>query len=181
MKILPLEQSQDATLRSAFDQVIAIDVTRVQPDAVLTYPHFVAVRDRLYRVGLDPQREEVVTQLLVPRSRWEMIFQAANYNPMAGHLGYDTTLNGIMAWIYWPGVRAELRRWCASCPECQLVNPPAVPRAPLWPLPLVEAPSFLCANIREECCAGIVSCHIAGGNPKRDSHLPGHQFHVTHD
>ena len=45
-----------------------------------------------------------------------------------------------MAWIYWPGVRAELRRWCASCPECQLVNPPAVPRAPLRPLPLVEAP-----------------------------------------
>ena len=33
-----------------------------------------------------------------------------------------------------------MRRWCASCPECQLVNPPAVPRAPLRPLPLVEAP-----------------------------------------
>ena len=30
--------------------------------------------------------------------------------------------------------------WCASCTECQLVNPPAIPRAPLRPLPLVEAP-----------------------------------------
>ena len=69
-----------------------------------------------------------------------MIFQAAHYNPMAGHLGYDKTLNRIMARFYWPGIRAEVRRWCASCPECQLVNPPAIPRAPLRPLPLVEVP-----------------------------------------
>ena len=136
----PLEQSRDATLRSAFDQVIAVDGTRVQPDAVLTYPHFVVVRDRLYRVGRDTQSEEVVTQLLVPRSRREMVFQAAHYNPMAGHLGYEKTLNRIMARFYWPGIRAEVRRWCTSCPDCQLVNPLAIPRAPLRPLPLVEAP-----------------------------------------
>ena len=113
---------------------------RFRPDAALTYPHFIVVRDRLYRVSRDTQSEEVVTQLLVPRSRREMVFQAAHYNPMAGHLGYDKTLNWIMARFYWPGIRAEVRRWCASCPECQLVNPPAVPRAPLRPLPLVEAP-----------------------------------------
>ena len=59
---------------------------------------------------------------------------------MACHLGYDKTLNRIMARFYWSGIRAEVCRWCASCPECQLVNPPAVPRAPLRPLPLVEAP-----------------------------------------
>ena len=39
-----------------------------------------------------------------------------------------------------PGIRAEVRRWCVFWPGGQLVNPPAVPRAPLWPLPLVEAP-----------------------------------------
>ena len=33
-----------------------------------------------------------------------------------------------------------MRRWCASCPECLLVNPPAIPRAPLRPLLLLEAP-----------------------------------------
>ena len=32
----PLEQSRDATLRSAYDEVIAIDGTWVQPDVVLT-------------------------------------------------------------------------------------------------------------------------------------------------
>ena len=47
-----------------------------------------------------------------------MVFQAAHYNPMAGHLGYDKTLNQIMARFYWPGIRAEVRQWCAFCPEC---------------------------------------------------------------
>ena len=71
---------------------MAIDGSKVRPDAALTYPHFIVVRDRLYRVSRDTQSEEVVTQLLVPRSRREMVFQAAHYNPMAGHLGYDKTL-----------------------------------------------------------------------------------------
>ena len=97
MEDFPLEQSRDATLSSAYDQVIAIDGSKVRPDAALINPHFIVVRDRLYRVSRDTQREEVVTQLLVPRSHREMVFQSAHYNPMAGHLGYNKPLNRIMA------------------------------------------------------------------------------------
>uniref|UniRef100_A0A8P4KG28 Gypsy retrotransposon integrase-like protein 1 n=1 Tax=Dicentrarchus labrax TaxID=13489 RepID=A0A8P4KG28_DICLA len=136
----PLEQSRDSTLRFAFDQVIQIDGQLVRPDAVQTYPHFALVRDRLYRVSRDTQTAEEITQLLVPDSRRETVFQAAHYNPMAGHMGYEKTLNRIMARFYWPGIRADVSRWCASCSECQLVNQPAIPRAPLRPLPLVEVP-----------------------------------------
>ena len=88
-----LEQSRDATLRSAYDQVMAIDGSKVRPDAALTYPHFIVVRVRLYRVSR-VRSEEVITQLLVPRSRREMVFQAAHYNPMAGHLGTIKHLTG---------------------------------------------------------------------------------------
>ena len=49
MEDFPLEQSRDATLSSAYDQVIVIDGSKVRPDAALTYPHFIVVRDRLYR------------------------------------------------------------------------------------------------------------------------------------
>ncbi|KAM8898990.1 uncharacterized protein AB9W97_009667 isoform 2-T2 [Spinachia spinachia] len=42
-----------------------------------------------------------------------------------------------MARFYWPGIWADVRRWCAAC---QLVNQPAIPRAPLRPLPLVKVP-----------------------------------------
>ena len=95
-----------------------------------------------------------------------------------------------------------MHQWCASCPECQLVTPPAVPRAPLRPLPLVQVPfdridiirplersaqghrfvlvlidyatrypeAIPLRNISARCCAGVVSRHIVGGNPERDSH-----------
>ena len=140
MEDFPLEQSRDDTLRSAFDQVIQIDGHMVRPDAAQTFPYFSLIRDRLYRVSRDTQLGGETTQLLVPKSRREMVFQAAHFNPMAGHLGYDKTLSRIMTRFYWPGIRGEVRSWCASCRECQLVNQPAIPRAPLRPLPLMEIP-----------------------------------------
>ncbi len=45
----------------------------------------------------DAQSKQDTTQLLVPKSRREMLFQAAHCNPMAGHLGQAATLNRLMA------------------------------------------------------------------------------------
>ena len=42
--------------------------------------------------------------------------------------------------FYWPGIWADVRRWCAACPECQLVNTLATPKAPLPSLLLMEIP-----------------------------------------
>ncbi|XP_069381335.1 uncharacterized protein [Paralichthys olivaceus] len=85
MDDFPLEQSRDETLRHAFDQVVSIDGSAVCPNAAHTHPHFSVIRDRLYRVSRDTQTGEEITQLLVPKSRREMVFQAAHYNPMSGH------------------------------------------------------------------------------------------------
>ncbi|XP_061757255.1 uncharacterized protein LOC133553258 [Nerophis ophidion] len=140
MDDFPLEQSRDDTLRATWDQVISIDGQLVRPGIARDFPHFALIRDRLYRVSRDTQTGEEITQLLVPKNRREMIFQAGHFNPMAGHMGYDKTLNRIMVRFYWPGIRVGVRRWCASCPDCQLVNPAATPRAPLRPLSLIEVP-----------------------------------------
>ncbi|XP_051509646.1 uncharacterized protein LOC127415117 [Myxocyprinus asiaticus] len=128
----PLEQSRDETLKHAFDQVRVIDGQGLQPDIALSYPYFAIINERLYRVTQDTRTKEDTTQLLV--------FQAAHYNPMAGHLGERKTLNRLIARFYWPGIGGDVRRWCAACRECQLVNPPATPKAPLRPLPLIEVP-----------------------------------------
>ncbi len=130
------------TLCFAFDQkqIDKTDGHLVHPNAVQTFSHISLVRDRLYRVSCDTQTGEEITQLLVPKSSWETIFQAAHYNPRAGHMEYNKTLDWIIAQFYWPGIQGDVCRWCASCPECQLVNQPAVPRVPLRPLPLNEVP-----------------------------------------
>jgi len=58
-----------------------------------------------------------------------MIFQAAHYSPMAGHLGCDKTHKRILARFYWPDIHADVWWWCASCHKSQLTNPPANPKA----------------------------------------------------
>ena len=131
----PLEQSRDDTLHFAFDQVRSVDGHLVRMDAATSHPFF-----SIIRVCCDTQTGEEVTQLLVPKSRREMVFQAPHYNPMAGHLRSDKTQKWIMDRFYWPGIWADVRRWCAACPECELVNTPATPKAPLSPLPLMEIP-----------------------------------------
>ncbi len=136
----PLEQSQDESLKNAFDQVRSIDGRPLQSARPPSYPYFAILKDRLYRVTQDAQSKQDTTQLLVPKSRREMLFQAAHCNPMAGHLGQAATLNRLMARFFWPGIHENVRRWCAACRECQLVNPPASPKAPLCPLPLMQVP-----------------------------------------
>ncbi|XP_061833116.2 uncharacterized protein [Nerophis lumbriciformis] len=139
MDNFPLEQSRDDTLRVTLDQVISIDGKLVRPGIERRFPYFALIRHRLYRVSCDTQTGEEITQLLVPKSRRKMIFKAAHFNPMADHLGYDKTLNRVLALFYWPRIRADMRRWCAACSDCHQVNP-AASRAPLRPLPLIEVP-----------------------------------------
>ncbi len=136
----PLEQSRDETLKNAYDRVRSIDGQLLRLDAPLSFPYFSLIKERLYRVTQDAQSKEITTQLLVPRSRREILFQAVHCTPMAGHLGEAKTRECLMARFFWPGIHENVRRWCAACRECQLVNPPATAKAPLHPLPLMEVP-----------------------------------------
>ncbi len=101
---------------------------------------FLGIIRYLGHLTQDVQLKQDTTQLLVPKSRWKMLFQAAHCNPMAGHLGQTATFNRLITRFFWPGIHENMRRWCASCRECQLVNPPATPKAPLCPLPLMQVP-----------------------------------------
>ncbi len=134
----PLEQSQDESLRNAFDQVRSIDGRPLQSSRPPSYPYFAILKDRLYRVTQDAQSKQDTTQLLVPKSRREMLFQAAHCNPMAGHLGQ--VIEPFNGPFFLAGHSRECYWWCAACRECQLVNPPASPKAPLRPLPLMQVP-----------------------------------------
>ncbi len=130
----------DPDVLNAFDQVRSIDGQPLQSARPPSYPYFDILKDRLYRVTQDAQSKQDTTQLLVPKSRREMLFQAAHCNPMAGHLGQAATLNRLMTRFFGPGIHENVRWWCAACRECQLVNPPASPKAPLRPLPLMQVP-----------------------------------------
>lgn len=66
------------------------------------------------------------TQLLVPKSHQDMLFQAAHHNPIS--------------WPISTGIHSNVHKWCAACCEWHLLNLLATPKLSLCPLPLIEVP-----------------------------------------
>ena len=60
---------------------------------------------------------------------------------MAGHLNTKKTTDCIWQKFYWPSICADIRRFCATCDQCQRVTPQGkVGKVPLSKIPLIDAP-----------------------------------------
>ena len=80
-------------------------------------------------------------QIVVPQKLREKVMTLAHDTPMAGHLGGKKTLDRIWRHFYWPGMCADVRRWCASCERCQRTTPKGLTKkVPLGEMPIVEEP-----------------------------------------
>uniref|UniRef100_A0A9J8C7I0 Gypsy retrotransposon integrase-like protein 1 n=1 Tax=Cyprinus carpio carpio TaxID=630221 RepID=A0A9J8C7I0_CYPCA len=77
---------------------------------------------------------------MVPRSKTETVMEIAHAHPMAGHLGVQNTIQRLRDRFHWPGLEAEVRRFCHACPTCQRTAPRTPPPSPLIPLPIIEVP-----------------------------------------
>lgn len=60
--------------------------------------------------------------------------------PLVGHMGPEKTLARITPWFYWPGIRAQVQRYCSACRECQLHQGLGPKGGPLQPMPLTSTP-----------------------------------------
>ncbi len=78
--------------------------------------------------------------LVVPRPKTETVMELAHSHPMAGHLGALNTIQRIRDRFHWPGLDAEVKRFCRACPTCQRTSPSTPPPSPLIPLPIIEVP-----------------------------------------
>ncbi|XP_016307287.1 melanocyte protein PMEL-like [Sinocyclocheilus anshuiensis] len=78
--------------------------------------------------------------LVVPKTKTETVMELAHAFPMAGHLGGENTVLRIRDRFHWPGLDAEVKRFCRSCPMCQRTSPRRPPPSPLIPLPVIDVP-----------------------------------------
>ncbi len=76
----------------------------------------------------------------MPRPKTETVLELAHSHPMAGHLGPANTAQRIRDRFHWPGLDAEVKRFCQACPTCQVTSPRKPPPSPLIPLPIIEVP-----------------------------------------
>ena len=94
------------------------------------------VLNSLFR-GLDGQYKRVV----VPKRFRHGPTNVSHESLMAGHLGTKETTDRIWQQFYWPSICADIRRFCASCDQCQRVTPQSkVGKVPLSKIPLIDVP-----------------------------------------
>ena len=81
-------------------------------------------------------------QIVISKSYRDQILSVAHDSPMSGHLGINKTYNKILTHFYWPGLKADVSRYCKSCHTCQMVGKPnqTIPKAHLQPIPAFDEP-----------------------------------------
>ncbi len=131
------EQHGDDRLKHCWTQVRVIEGKEVRP-APHPIPHFIVQNGLLYCVA--QRRGEEKTLLVVPRAKTEIVMELAHAHPMAGHLGGQNTTQRVRDRFHWPGLEADVKRFCQACPTCQRTSPQMPPPSPLIPLPIIEVP-----------------------------------------
>ncbi len=131
------EQLGDERLKYCWTQVRIVEGKDTQPPPHPT-PHFVVQNGLLYCIA--QRRGEEAKLLVVPRSKTETVIELAHSHPMAGHLGAQNTIQRIRDRFHWPGLDADVKRFCQACPVCQQTSPRTPPPTLLIPLPIIEVP-----------------------------------------
>lgn len=129
------EQAKDESL----DRFRAI----AQQSTDSKYPAFIQQAGLLMRKYCSPTVEQgkMFSQLVVPTTLREKVMRMGHETLMAGHLAARKSLDRIQRHFYWPGIQADIRRFCASCDVCQrTVGKGKTSKVPLGKMPLIDTP-----------------------------------------
>ena len=100
---------------------------------------FVSKKGLIYRIF--EKDGSTYSQLVVPTTLRNEVMKLGHESAMAGHMAGKRTQARIWQSFYWPGMCADIRRFCASCDICQRTAPRGtVRKAPLEKMPLIDIP-----------------------------------------
>ncbi|XP_071476579.1 uncharacterized protein [Diadema antillarum] len=104
--------------------------------------HFVFEDGLLYRIFQPKtQTSNSVKQLVVPRPFRKAVLSLAHEGIMSGHQGIGKTTEKVLSCFFWPGIHADVARFCRSCDICQRTVPKGrVPKVPLGQMPVIDTP-----------------------------------------
>lgn len=90
------------------------------------------VQDGVLRRKLDQDCSPgAIPQILIPVTVRKELFTYLHAHRTGGHQGVDRTLANLQRRFYWPGMRADVQRWCAECLPCQMRKPRPGPKRAL--------------------------------------------------
>lgn len=87
-------------------------------------------------------------QVMVPLSLRARIISLGHDMLFSAHMGIHRTLIRVTSSFYWPGIAADIRKFCKSCKICLKTRPKGrTPRAPLQcGTPIIDKPFFKVAT-----------------------------------
>ncbi|GFU30702.1 retrovirus-related Pol polyprotein from transposon opus [Trichonephila clavipes] len=65
---------------------------------------------------------ESIGQLVIPKCRRTEVWKLAHTSVFSSHMGPKKTLERIKYSFFWEGLRADVKKFCESCKECQLTR-----------------------------------------------------------
>ena len=94
----------------------------------------------VYRNGTD-KSGLLYKQIVVPEKLRNDILKLGHESKMSGHLGNKKSLERIRNHFFWPGMTADVKKFCSSCDLCQKTIPKGrVTKSPLGRMPLIDVP-----------------------------------------
>lgn len=87
--------------------------------------YYIQKRGIIYRVFRSDKSEngKRFSQLVVPKGFKAKVLSLARQSIMTGHLSTSRTTSEVLSEFYWPGVQADVRRFCRSCDIYQRTTP----------------------------------------------------------
>ena len=80
-------------------------------------------------------------QLILPEQLREGVMEVAHDSILGGHMGSQKTLERVKSNFYWPGLTAEVNRFCQSCDICQRTVPKGYTgKVALGKMPIIDVP-----------------------------------------
>ena len=138
------EQKEDSSLSKCFaaasgDADSKSKHTFLLEDGVLTRTWVSRPREGKVQSSED---WSTVHQIVLPVGCRRHVLELAHEHVWSGHLGITKTHDRILQNFFWPGLKADVVRFCKSCSTCQIIGKPnqVVPPAPLHPIPAMGEP-----------------------------------------
>ncbi|GFU12842.1 RNA-directed DNA polymerase from mobile element jockey [Trichonephila clavipes] len=84
---------------------------------------------------------ESIGQLVILKCRRTEVLSLAHISVFSSHMGPKKTLERIKYSFFWEGLRADVKKFCESCKECQLTRSVRIKdRSPITPVSRPELP-----------------------------------------
>ncbi|GFW26134.1 retrovirus-related Pol polyprotein from transposon opus [Trichonephila clavipes] len=94
-----------------------------------------------YLFGRDKILGESIGQLVIPKCRRTEVLKLAHTSVFSSHMGPKKTIERIKYSFFWEGLRADVKKFCESCKECQLTRSVRIKdRPPITPVARPELP-----------------------------------------